>query len=99
MCSARRSSSKSRTMKRSSTSDESPSRSTGWTYPSRPSVVSGERLSCGRRARICPAILIAFTSSPFAQPGWIARPWMRMRTCAPENVSVCSSPAVEPSTV
>ena len=34
-----------------------------------------------------PASLIAFTSSPFAQPGWIARPRMCMRTCAPENVS------------
>ena len=39
------------------------------------------------------------TSSPFAQPGWIARPRMYMRTCAPENVSLCTSPAVEPSTV
>jgi hypothetical protein len=53
---------------------------------SRPSVVSGEgRLR--QTGEISPASLIAFTSSPFAQPGWIARPVMHMRTCAPENVS------------
>ncbi len=42
-CWSSRSFSKSRTMKRSSTSDESPLQTIGWTKPSRPSVVSGER--------------------------------------------------------
>ena len=47
MCSSSFASSKSRTMKRSSTSDESPVTVTGWTYPSRPSVVSGDSASAG----------------------------------------------------
>ena len=71
----------------------------GWTKPSRPSVVSGERESFGSRSTTAAASLIALTSSPFAQPGWMARPRILIRTCAPENVSCCTSPAVEPSTV
>ena len=75
-------------MKRSSTSDESPSITTGWTYPSMPSVVSGDSRSGGSFSITAAASLTAFTSSPLAQPGWIARPRIFIRTCAPENVSL-----------
>ena len=62
-------------------------------------MVSGESVFFGRRSTIAAASLIAFTSSPFASPGWIDRPRMRIRTCAPENVSSWISPTVEPSIV
>ena len=86
-------------MKRSSTPLESPWTSTGCTYPSISSVVSGESRSFGNRSTIAAASLIALTSSPFARPGWIVRPRIRILTCAPENVSCWISPAVEPSSV
>ena len=67
--------------------------------PSRSSVVSGERLSRGSRTTISAASLSAFTSLFLPQPGCSARPWMVTMKRAAENVSSCSSPAVEPSSV
>ena len=88
MCSSSVASSKSRTMKRSSTSRRvALRRGRGGRSPRGPVVVSGESASCGSRATISAASLTAFTSSSFAQPGWIARPRIFIRTCAPENVS------------
>ena len=46
----------------------------GWTNPSRPSVVSGERASRGSAATKSAASLTAFTSLPFAVPGCSPRP-------------------------
>ncbi len=100
-CSSSRSFSKSRTMKRSSISAQLPLTEHGVdellaTLP----AVSGERRSCGRRERISSASLIAFTSSPFAQPGVDRSAADPHATCAPENVSLCSSPrSSKPSTV
>ena len=48
----------------------------GWTNPSRPSVVSGERVSRGSAATKSAASLTAFTSLPFAVPGCSPRPSM-----------------------
>ena len=98
-CSSSRSSSKSRTLIRSSIDDAWPSTTAGWTKPSRPSVVSGESRSCGRRSTIAAASLIALTSSPFAQPAWIERPRILSRTWAPENVSSSAARGRQPSRV
>ena len=66
--------------------------------PSRPSVRSGVS-SGGSAATISAAIRVALTSLSFAQPGCASTPWMVTITCSPLNVSSCSSPRSEPSSV
>ena len=67
--------------------------------PSRPEVVSGERLSSGSSATIRAARRVALTSLPVAKPGWTSTPSMSMIASAPVKVSSWSSPRVEPSIV
>ena len=67
--------------------------------PSRPEVVSGVSRSDGSAARICAAIRAALTSVPFAQPVCVSTPWIVSVTLEPVNVSSCSSPMSEPSSV
>ena len=53
----------------------------------------------GSAATISAAIRVALTSMSFAQPGCASTPWMVTITCSAENVSSCSSPRSEPSSV
>ena len=71
----------------------------GWTKPSRSSVVSGERLSRGSAAMRSAASFTAFTSCPFAVPGWVERPRIVIVTLEALNVSASISPSSEPSSV
>ena len=71
----------------------------GWTNPSRPSVVSGERLSVGRLATNRAASLIGLTSFPFAVPGCTPTPWKVTFSSSADHVSFSISPTTEPSSV
>ena len=66
--------------------------------PSRPSVRSGVR-SAGSAASTSPASRAALTSLSFAQPGCASTPWIVSATSSAANVSSCSSPRSEPSSV
>ena len=70
-----------------------------WMKPSRPDVVSGVSRSDGSAVRMRAARRPACTSWPVAKPGWTSTPSMRIVTAAAVNVSSCSSPMLEPSSV
>ena len=62
-------------------------------------VVSGVSRSDGSEASTRPASRAALTSLPVAKPGWMSTPWTVNVTSTALNVSSCSSPGCEPSSV
>ena len=80
-------------------SDVPPARRIGWTYPSRSSVVSGERPSRGSAATTSARSFTALTSRPLAVPGWTPTPLIVSLSWYAENDSVSISPRPEPSNV
>ena len=86
-------------MKSTIASSALPEMRCGWTYPSRPSVVSGERRSVGSEDTRSAASLTAFTSLPFAASRVHREAADGDADRLAENVSISSSPTPEPSSV
>ncbi len=84
---------------RSSPAPTPPSIVSGCRNPSRPSVVSGLSVRCGRRSRNIAARRTAFTIRPFPMDGWMFTPVIVTVAASAENVSSSISPLPAPSSV